>query len=69
MKKVEKGRLRIEVGAERTLVWQEIWVDDKRAGFTLVERGNLDHIPQRAWASGAMCIEVIDVANEAPPEH
>ena len=66
--KVEKGMLRIEVG-EKTLVWQEIWVDDKRAGFTLVERGSLHHIPQRVRADRALRIEVIDVANEPPPEH
>lgn len=64
MPKVEKGAVRIEVG-EKTLIWQEVWVDDRRAGFTLVERCNLDHIPQR----GKVHIEVIDVANEAPPEH
>ena len=64
MPKVEKGAVRIEVG-EKTLIWQEVWVDDRRAGFTLVERGNLDHIPQR----GTVRIDVIDVANEAPPEH
>jgi len=50
MAKVEKGALRIEVGAGKggkTLVWQEIWVDDQRAGWKLLKNGNLTHIPQR----------------------
>ena len=50
MAKVEKGALRIEVGAGeggKTLVWQEIWIDDKRAGWKLLKNGNLKHIPQR----------------------
>lgn len=50
MAKVEKGALRIEVGAGeggKTLVWQEIWIDDKRAGWKLLKNGNLNHIPQR----------------------
>tara|TARA_A200000159_G_scaffold36426_1_gene32865 strand:+ start:1887 stop:2087 length:201 start_codon:yes stop_codon:yes gene_type:complete len=66
MTKVEKGALRIEVG-EKTLIWQEVWVDDKRAGFTLLERGNLSHIPQRPGTGHRK--EIIDVANEPPPEH
>ena len=60
-----KGKLRIEVGPEKTLVWQEVWVNDVRAGFTLLENGNLNHLPQR----GEKHWEFIDVANEAPPEH
>ena len=68
MPKVEKGALRIEVGEKKTLVWQEIWVDDRRAGFTLLENGNLNHIPQRCetWTR----VETIEVGpNDPPPEH
>ncbi len=66
MPKVEKGALRIEVGEKKTLVWQEIWVDDRRAGWELVKNGNLNHIPQRDHFART---EIIDVANEPPPEH
>ena len=50
MAKVEKGALRIEVGAGeggKTLVWQEIWVNDEFLCWRLLENGNLNHIPQR----------------------
>ena len=66
MAKVEKGALRIEVGEKKTLVWQEVWVDDRRAGWELLKNGNLNHIPQRDHFART---EIIDAANEAPPEH
>jgi len=66
MKRVEKGRLRIEVGTERTLVWQEVWVNGRSAGFTLLARGNHPNLPQR----GTPSVELFElIEDEPPPEH
>ena len=54
------------MGEKKTLIWQEIWVDDRRAGWELLKNGNLNHIPQRDHHART---EIIDAANEPPPEH